>query len=241
MNDRSAVMREQGSKSGIPLPHQLGGQRAHVDPLEDGHPLVGAQPLVQLPVPDIDGVDVGCPPLEQAVGEAPGRCTRIERAPAGGSDGEPGEGGIELLPAPADERLGRPPQDDGLVGRHLARRLVGLGPRHQDHPGRDGYLGLVPVGDQAPPYELGVEPPTRPWAQLLLDPLASVGGALLGRGLLGRGAFLAAGAFLVATVLAAAFLAAARCEGALALCTCTGTGGGLGGASSLPSSWWRTG
>ena len=163
---------------------------------------------------DVDGVDVGGPPLEEAVGEATGGGARIERAPAFGGDRKPREGGVELLPTPADERLRRALQHDGLVGRHLAGRLVGLRPRHQDDPGGDGHLGLVTVGDQAPPHELGVEPTARPCAQLIDPGVSGVSGAVVGAGF-SAGAFFAAGAFLAATVLAAAFLAAARSAGAL--------------------------
>ena len=59
---------------------------------------------IELPVPDVHGVDVGCATLEQAVGEAAGRRARIEGAPAVDGDGEARQCGLELQAAPADER-----------------------------------------------------------------------------------------------------------------------------------------
>ena len=57
------------------------GEGPHVGVLQDRHLGVGAQGRVELPVADVDRVDVGRATLEQAVGEAAGRCTRIEGAP----------------------------------------------------------------------------------------------------------------------------------------------------------------
>ena len=128
-----------------------------------------------------------------------------------GSTAKRVEGGVELLPAPADERCGGPCSTMGSSGATWRAALSACGPRHQDDPGGDRHLGLVPVGDQAPPHELGVEPAARPWAQLL-DPGVSWGrrARRLGwRRLLGRGPSWSA------TVLAAAFLAAARSAGSL--------------------------
>ena len=110
----------------IDLAQHLGGQRPHVDPLQDGDPVVAAEALMQLTVPDVDGVDLRRPALEEAVGEATGGRARIERrAGRSTSTAKRVEGGIELLAAPADEAGRRAEELDGLVGRHQAGRLVG--------------------------------------------------------------------------------------------------------------------
>jgi hypothetical protein len=75
----------------------------HVCALEDADAGVGAQALVELAVGDVDGEHAGRPPLQQAVGEAAGGRARVESGPPADIDPEPVEGGVELLPSPADE------------------------------------------------------------------------------------------------------------------------------------------
>ncbi len=75
MNDRSAVTR---SGAGADL---LGLQLAHVDPVEHGDPLVGAQRPGQLAVADVDGDDVRRAGAQQDVGEAAGGRAGVQ-APA---------------------------------------------------------------------------------------------------------------------------------------------------------------
>ena len=115
---------------------------------------------------DVHGVDVGRPVLEQAVGEAAGRGSGIEGAPAGDGDREPVQCGLELAAAPADEGRRGPEQDDGLVRGDEARRLVGVRAGDEDGAGGDRRLGLLPGIDEAASHELGIEPAAGPAGQL---------------------------------------------------------------------------
>ena len=139
---------------------------------------------MELPVADVDGVDVGRAALEQAVGEAAGRGPGIEGAPAGDGDREAVQCGLELEAAPADVGRRGPEQDDGLVRGDQARRLVGRRAGDEDVAGGDGRLGLLPGVDEAPSHELGIEPAAGPAGQLA---------AFLGAELLASEAFLARG------------------------------------------------
>ena len=204
MKERSAVMQRARARSRVaPAAAVSGVSERTLTRSSTVTRLVVAQALVQLAVADVDGVDLGRPPLEEAVGEPPGGRSGIEGAPALGDRRRTGSGRRRASAPPRlTNGAGRPQHDDGLVGRHQAGRLVGLGAGHQHLPGGDGRLGLVPVGDQAAPDELGIEPPAGPVLSCSIR-----GVRLLGGGLLGGGAFLAA-AFLAGAFLAAAFLAA---------------------------------
>ena len=115
---------------------------------------------------DVHGVDVRRSALEQAVGEAAGRGSRIEGAPVGDGDRKPVQCGLQLEAATADEGRGRPEQDDGLVRGDQARRLPGGCTGDEDAAGGDGRLGLLPGVDEAASHELGVEPAAGPAGQL---------------------------------------------------------------------------
>ena len=119
------------------------------------------------------------------------------------------ERGVELLAAAADEARWRTGDDDGVAGRHQARRLVGDG-AVDEHPSRlDGGVRVGSAGEQAAPDELGVEPPAgRHSGRQLASPRPCFAGALR------AAAFFLAGAFLAVVFLAAAFLAGAFLAGA---------------------------
>ena len=85
---------------------------------------------------------------------------------SGDGDREALQCGLELEAAPADEGRRRAQEDDGLVGRDEAGRLVGLRARDEDGAGGDGRLGLLPGVDEATSHELGIEPAAGPAAQL---------------------------------------------------------------------------
>ena len=76
MNDRSATTRSAG------VAEVAGRQVADVGALADLDAGVGAQPLVQLAVADVDGHHRGRAPLEEAVGEPAGRRAEVEGAAA---------------------------------------------------------------------------------------------------------------------------------------------------------------
>ena len=93
MNDRSATTMSTGP------PVTRGRDVADVRALDVRDPVVGAQPLVQLSVADVDGDDVTGAALQEAVGEAAGRCPGVERQPPGDVDAERGQRVLELLTA----------------------------------------------------------------------------------------------------------------------------------------------
>ena len=132
---------------------------ADVGPLDDGHPLVAAQPRVQLPVADVEGDHPRGPAREQAVGEPAGRRPDVEHARPATSMPKCVERGIELLAATADEARRRSGDDDGVAGRHQSCRLVGDRAVDEDPSRVDGRVRVGSAGDEAAPHELGVEPP----------------------------------------------------------------------------------
>ena len=101
------------------------GEGADVGALEDASPRGRARRRrVELPVADVDGVDVGRAALEQAVGEAAGRGAGIEGAPAGDGDGEAVQCGLELVATAAD--VGRRRARGATTGSSGATRRAGL-------------------------------------------------------------------------------------------------------------------
>ncbi len=122
-----------------------GVEGAGVGALERDHAGVFAQPLVQLPVADVDRVNAPGAGLQEAVGEAPGRGADVDRLRAPGVEAVGGEGlerAGELEPAARDVRVRIAPQRErrlarnegaGLVDPHFAqvnapRDQQGLGP-----------------------------------------------------------------------------------------------------------------
>ena len=83
------------------------GERARVRPLEHDDARVVAQPLVQLPVADVDGDHARGAALQQDVGEAAGRGADVEAVEARRIDAERVERVRELLAAARDVRRGR--------------------------------------------------------------------------------------------------------------------------------------
>ena len=80
MNDRSPTT----TSTGPPIVSSIGV--AHVAPFEIGHPVVGAEPLVQLAMADVEGNHMRRTALEQAVGEPAGGGADVERPPSGHID-----------------------------------------------------------------------------------------------------------------------------------------------------------
>ncbi len=98
---------------------------ADVAPFEVRDPIVGAEPFVELSVPDVERDHVRGPTLQQAVGEPAGRGAGVERPPVTDVDVEHVECMIELVCATADEARRRPLDDHRVSGCDLTRRLVG--------------------------------------------------------------------------------------------------------------------
>ena len=125
----------------------------------------------------VDGDDVGCPVLEQAVGEAPSGGTGVKGASTADGNVETGKGARQLLPAAADEPGWWTDQRQRVAGKDEASRRCGWRTADQDASRRDCVLRLGPACGQAAPDQLAVEAlPSR-----------------LSRGLLGRGGLLGGG------------------------------------------------
>ena len=77
---------------------------ARVRPLEHGHARVVAEPLVQLPVADVERDHARGAALEEDVGEAAGRRADVEAVEPGRVDAERVERVRELVPAARDVR-----------------------------------------------------------------------------------------------------------------------------------------
>ena len=130
MNERSATISGYGAKAGS-APRRTSGAERRVEALEHRDPPSARNAGSQLPVADVDGVHVGGAALEQAVDEAAGRRTGVERRAGRDGHGEAVEGGVELLAAAAHEGRGGPEEDEWVGGRHESRRLGGGGARRR--------------------------------------------------------------------------------------------------------------
>ena len=181
MNDRSATSTSAGGAE------VAGRQVAHVRALAHLHPRVGAQPLVELAVADVDGHDRGRAPLQEAVGEPAGRRAEVERPAAGDVDARTARGRRR-----ASRRRGRRSAAAArarrrLVGRDEAGRLRRRARRRRSPARRrcpPGPAGGSGPGPAAPARRRGG---AGPGAQAcFLAAAAFLAGRLLGRRLLGR-------------------------------------------------------
>ena len=77
-------------------------QVPRIGPLEHDDPRVGAQPRVELPVADVDGMHPRGAAAQQDVGEPAGRCTDVETDEPGGIDREGVQPGDQLVRAARD-------------------------------------------------------------------------------------------------------------------------------------------
>ncbi len=98
------------------------GQLTGIRALEHGHARIVAQPLVELPAPDVERDHACSAALEQDVRKAAGRSADVERVPPGRVDAELVEGVRELVAAARHEP--RRLLDDEL--RRFVHLLAGL-------------------------------------------------------------------------------------------------------------------
>jgi len=118
---------------------------------------VGAEPLVQLAVSDVDGDDQGRSPLQETVGEPSGRRAGVESGEPGNADPEAFDGEVELLAAPTYEAWRRPAQSQRVTGGNQTGRLVRWCTADTDPTGADQRDRLLPARRESPADELGVE------------------------------------------------------------------------------------
>jgi len=116
----------------------LGLQVPGVQAFSGDDAIIPPQIGMELIVADIDGVDLGCSVLEQAVGEAPGRCPDVQADLPLGADTELLQRGLELLAAPGHVLLEGEDLNLGFridrvpgAGDHMP---IDLDPPRLDHP-----------------------------------------------------------------------------------------------------------
>jgi len=110
----------------------------------------------QLPIGDIDGVDLGNPFLKQAVGETARRSPDVERDPAADVEAEGIERPLELHAAPADIGMVFPAETNRRSGGDERPRLVDGDPVDQDGSRQDQGLRLFPRRRHAPFHQQSV-------------------------------------------------------------------------------------
>ncbi len=134
---------------------------ADVVTLEVGHPGVGAQPFVELAVPDVERDDVRRASLQQTIGESTGRCADVEHLAPSYVDAELVQGVVELLGPTTDEPRRRTFDHEGVARSDLPRGLVGDRSVDEDPIRSDQRLCFGAARRELPANELGVEPSTR--------------------------------------------------------------------------------
>ena len=133
-----------------------------VRPLHRDHARISPEWLGELAAPDVDRVDASRPALEQDVGEPAGRRADVEAHAIRRVDPERVERRRELVPAPADVRLGRGDLERRLrdrpgrpaSGRVAPRRRPRRGPcRRSAAPGHGSAIRRAPGRRSAGPAE----------------------------------------------------------------------------------------
>ena len=130
---------------------------ADVRPFDADDPGILPEFPGELAVADVDGIDLRCPRLEEAVGEAAGGGPDVEGDQALDGKAEGIEGAPEFEAAPADIGVLFAPDPDLRIGGDQASRLVHRPVADQDRPGEDQRLRPLPALRQAPRDEQLIE------------------------------------------------------------------------------------
>ena len=123
-------------------------EEAGVGALDEADSGVGAELHGDLAEAGVDGGDVGCAVLEEAVSEAAGGGAYVEAGAAGDHDGPVGEGGGELETAAADVLLLFAEEADFGVFRDGGAWFIELLLIDQDTASEDESAGTGAAGDQ---------------------------------------------------------------------------------------------
>ena len=131
---------------------------AHVEALDDRHPLVCANAGMQLSVSHVERHHVRRSALQQTIGESAGRRSGVENTQPRHVDATFVERGVELLATTTDESRGWTFDDHRVGGIDLSRGLVGHRTVHQHPTGFDEFHRITSAGHQSSTNEIGVEP-----------------------------------------------------------------------------------
>jgi hypothetical protein len=131
---------------------------ADIGPLDASHTRVLAQTPGELPVTDIDGVDLRRPFLKEAIGKSARGRSHIEADKIPDADAERLHGALEFHPSAADiGMILTLDPDHGIDGNQRA----GLIPSffaHQDVPGQDQGPGPLSAGGQFTVHKEFIQP-----------------------------------------------------------------------------------
>jgi len=125
------------------------GEEAGVGALHEGYAGVSAELHRDLAEAGVDGGDVGCAVLEEAVCEAAGGGANVKAGAAGNGDLPMFEGFFELEAAATDVALLLAEEAYGGVGRNGGAGLVHLLLADENAAGEDEGAGALAAGDQA--------------------------------------------------------------------------------------------
>ncbi len=143
-HERQGDERDVDDGEGSRGPGQVAGsQETGVDALQDGHALVGPQPLVQLPAADVERGHVRRAGLQQAVGEAAGRGADVEAARAPRRRSPKAASAVASLSPPRETNAGPWSTSSSALSRDRRPRLRDDAAVDAHAPGHHERLGAA--------------------------------------------------------------------------------------------------
>ena len=141
-----------------PVRHAAAVVMAEVCPFDADDPGILSEFPSELAVANIDRIDLHCPRLEEAVGEAAGGGPDVEGNQAPDGKAERIEGAPEFEATPADVRILFTPDPDFRIGGDRASRLVRRPIADKDRPGEDQSLRPLAALRQATRDKQAIQP-----------------------------------------------------------------------------------
>ena len=109
----------------------------------DNNPGVGANPMVELTVSDVESDHFAGSALQEAVGEPSGRCSDVDRPSTFDRHAKGLDCAVELRSGATDESRGRAFNGEWILRGHERRRLRRRVPSHANPPGVDHPAGFA--------------------------------------------------------------------------------------------------
>ena len=144
-------MSEHATNPGSTSAEQLGAQGADIDPFHDADPPITMQKaLMELPMANVNRVDVGGSSLQQAVGESARRCSGVNDASIAYRRQLRIliQSSFELEATSTHEPRRGAQHDNCFVSRYQAGWFVRWRSSDNDEPSVNGCLGFLSIGDQ---------------------------------------------------------------------------------------------